>query len=110
MADKKTFSVWHLNNTRDADWTETPATWPVGYTKVAQLEGEDLEDVFRLTNSINSPWWLVLTHDVPCAGLRSSSVGDVFEVEGVGHRIATAGFEAVSGHAGIVRGRRPFDA
>jgi hypothetical protein len=51
MADKKTFSVWHLNNTRDADWTETPATWPVGYTKVAQLEGEDLEDVFRLTNS-----------------------------------------------------------
>jgi hypothetical protein len=104
MADKKTFSVWHLNNTRDADWTETPATWPVGYTKVAQLEGDDLEDVFRLTNSINSPWWLVLTHDVPCAGLRSSSVGDVFEVEGVGHRIAAGGFEAVSGHPGIVHG------
>ena len=97
MTNKKTFSVWHLNNTRDADWAETPAAWPVGYTKVAQLEGADLDGVFRLTNSIDSSW-------AGSQGLRSSSVGDVFEVDGVGHRIAAAGFEAVEGHPGIVRG------
>jgi len=107
MTDKKTFSVWHLNNTRDADWAETPATWPVGYTKVAELSGADLDEVFQRTNSIESPWFEaagITRVRAGSRGLRSSSVGDVFEVEGVGHRIAAAGFEAVEGHPGIVRG------
>ena len=102
---RKKISVWHLDNKRDAGWSETPAAWPVGYTKVADVEGDDLDDVFRITNSIDSAWWRVLKHDVPGRGLRSSSVGDVFEIDGVGHRIATAGFEAVSRHPGIAEGR-----
>ena len=106
MTDKKTVSIWHLDNTRDAGWTETPAAWPVGYTKVAQVEGDDLEDVFRITNSIDSAWWLAnCNHDVPTSGIRSSSVGDVCEIDGVGYRIATTGFDAVSGHPGIEKGR-----
>ena len=95
---KKLINVWHLDNTRDAGWAETPAAWPVGYTWVAQIEADDLDDAFRITNSIDSDWGT--------RRIRSSSVGDVFEVEGVGYRIASAGFEAVSGHAGIENGRR----
>ena len=104
---KKTFGVWHLNNTRDAGWAETPAAWPVGYTKVAQLEGADLDEVFRLTNSIDSPWFEaagITRVRAGSRGLRSSSVGDVFEVDGVGHRVAAMGFEVVKGHPGIVGG------
>jgi hypothetical protein len=103
-------SVWHLDNSRDAGWAETPAAWPVGYTKVAEIAADDLEDAFRMTNSIDRPWWQVA--DVALmtggrVGARSSSVGDVFEIEGVANRIASDGFEEVSGHAGIVHGRRP---
>jgi len=109
MTNKKLINVWHLDNTRDAGWAETPAAWPGGYTWVAQIEADDLDDAFRITNSIDSDWGT--------RRIRSSSVGDVFEVygpgpdtwsrgDGVGHRIASAGFEAVSGHAGIENGRR----
>jgi len=96
--------VWHLENSRDADWAETPAAWPVGYTKVAEIAADDLEDAFRMTNSIDRTWWEVA--DVVLmtggrVGARSSSVGDVFEIDGVGHRIASIGFEAVSDHPGI---------
>ena len=110
MTYKKLIGVWHLDNTRDAGWAETPAAWPVGYTKVADVAGDDLDDAFRITNSIDCLWWEVADVGVlgtgGRVGARSSSVGDVFEIEGVANRIAPDGFEEASGHAGIVRGRR----
>lgn len=110
MIYKKLIGVWHLDNTRDAGWAETPGEWPVGYTKIADVAADDLDDAFRITNSIDCLWWEVADVGVLWAGgrvgARSSSVGDVFEIDGVGHRIASAGFEAVSRHPGIAEGRK----
>ena len=57
----------------------TDPVWPTGYIEVVRLSAENAEDVFRVTNTIDSPWWkgnkgfffLVLPP------LRSTSVGDV---------------------------------
>tara|TARA_R110000744_G_scaffold47123_1_gene103883 strand:- start:973 stop:1299 length:327 start_codon:yes stop_codon:yes gene_type:complete len=105
MEYTKTFriGVWHLNNSRDAGWAETPAAWPVGYTQVATIVAGDLDDAYRITNFIDDEddWW---ENDWLETGVRSCSVGDVFEIDGVGHRIAYVGFEAVSDHPGIESG------
>lgn len=71
------------------------------YVKVAAVEATDLEDAYRLSNSIESLWTdnveVVEKYNLQeCKGkfgARSSSVGDVFEVDGVFHAVLSIGFK-----------------
>jgi len=64
--------------------------WPRLYTHVADVEASGLEEAFRLTNSLERPWWeneeITLKTEPP---LRSTSVGDVI-VDGGGPKLCLA--------------------
>ncbi len=73
------------------------------YEPVCEVNSDDLEMAWRLTNNVDSSWSLqpdnkvkvtacrVTESGAPC-GVRSSMVGDVFELDGVPHVVSTAGF------------------
>lgn len=52
-------------------------TWPQDFTPVAELATDDLDEIFRLTNSIGQPW--TQNTGVRCLlpNARSTSVGDM---------------------------------
>lgn len=54
----------------------------ITYKHVATVDGDSLEDAFRLTNTIDNSWWKNMgvkpTFDRMRSGCRSSSVGDIF--------------------------------
>ena len=77
------YEVWHHDvraESRNFNFTPLAVSeWPEHYDHVATVEAGDLEDVFRLTNSMHVGWWLnegVVAHNGPT---RSTSVGDVVE-------------------------------
>ena len=75
------YTVWHADTMVSNFDIENPANFPDGFRKVAIVECEGLEDVFRITNHIDHSWLTnpeVLWH-VPTS--RSTSVGDVVEDE-----------------------------
>lgn len=74
------------------------------YTKVAEVETDDLEVAWELTNNLASSWSrdphasVTVTTPLPVVdgktwGLRSSMVGDVMIKDGIGYVAASFGFE-----------------
>jgi hypothetical protein len=76
------------------DW----ASRGLSFQAVAEVDGEDLEEAFRLTNHIDRSW--TTNREVRTIGLgpfRSTSVGDLMQVECEGqfstHLVASIGFD-----------------
>lgn len=66
----------------------------LGYQLVAEVDSNDLEQVFDLTNHIDHDW---TTNDKvdefnPMTGKRSTSVGDIFERDGKYYFVDNSGF------------------
>lgn len=84
-----------------------------GYTPVAAVDAwqfndvnEALEYAYRYTNNVDGSWSLKIGEDAnddvevlvkreDGYGLRSSMMGDRFEIDGVDYRVAMAGFKEV---------------
>ena len=84
-----------------------------GYTPVAEVnfpDGHNINDVleyaYRWTNNVMGSWSLKIGEDAnddvtvlvereDGMGLRSSMMGDRFEIDGVDYRVALAGFKEV---------------
>jgi hypothetical protein len=107
-------TVYHFSPIdRASPWSAEQARtpWEEGlYTKVATIEGWDLERAWRVTNNINSSWSVEPLPGVNVEGLgyhfvrdgnkvgyRSSMVGDVFVVDGEPWVVAMVGFERLYG-------------
>lgn len=108
----KVFELYHLDV---ALWREIPlSSAPVEeyqafyeaakrtgkLTHVASIRAAGLSDVFRLSNTIDTPWYDgadIVKH--AGGGIRSTSVGDLVVADGVAHRVANLGFEALPGLA-----------
>ena len=90
------FKVYHKNEMKFG--FNTPETFNKSdYTMVAEVESADLEDVFRITNHIESDWTknpeVIKIHGGRC---RSTSVGDIVEDEnGNFHYCAGCGWENI---------------
>lgn len=73
------------------------------YRKVAEIEGHDISDVFRLTQNIDESWAEQNHPGVLPIGnspARSTSVGDVIiDDDGLVHAVASIGLITVSGSA-----------
>jgi hypothetical protein len=108
------FTVWHLNSKKlpndvDAFWFGREASYrglakalfDRIYVKVATVEASDLEDVFKLSNSISGYWCenegvVVLNPDaMGYGGNRSTSVGDVIEYDDRFFMVESFGFEEI---------------
>lgn len=66
--------------------------WPDGYELVAEVESDDLDDIFRLTNHIDHAWYEnegVVVHKQA----RSTSVGDIVETSNGLFRCMFVGWE-----------------
>lgn len=98
------FKVFHANVPNFG--LGKPQKFPKEYTPVAVVEAVDVDDAFRLTNSIDQYWAnnrevekLLATHNFGWAhrpGLRSTSVGDVVvDAKGDIHRCAMAGWKRI---------------
>jgi hypothetical protein len=88
------------------------ANFPEDFTLVATVtvpEGkplQQLEFAYERTNTIFNPWrenseveYLVTENLTPCCckeGCRSSSVGDVIEIDDVAYRCASVGWEKIN--------------
>jgi hypothetical protein len=72
---------------------KTPV-WPRDYYEVASVSSDNIEEAFRLTNSIEFNWWenAEVTALFSGGGCRSTSVGDVVEVNGTFHLCASSGW------------------
>lgn len=81
-----------------------PAVFPVEYTKIATVNCDNLDDAFRVTNTIESAWWMnpevAETFFGPDSkGYRSFSVGDVMvNEEGQAFRCEMAGWKELEGN------------
>jgi len=91
------FTVFHYSgNDRSIVFSDrTVAAWPADFTQVATVRGNSLDDAFRLTNHIDTPW--TQNEDVTACvkqPVRSTSVGDVIVDEaGAAHVVASFGFK-----------------
>ena len=77
------------------------------YKAVAIIGDEDLdlEDAFRLTNHIDQAW--TKNEEVSTLGgmrQRSTSVGDIVELDGVLHLCANAGFQEIGNERALFEG------
>ena len=81
--------VYHKNRMNDDKTLD-------GTTLVAEVETNDLEEAFKLTNHIDRAWWE--NEGVKLIGeeTRSSSMGDVFVINGEQHIVAMCGFEKIN--------------
>lgn len=75
---------------------------PHDFEWIAIIDAENLEDAFRLSNSIDTPWWHnaeVISLSDKAPGYRSTSVGDIIvEIpESVAVKDMTFWFVAVAG-------------
>ena len=63
-------------------WDNETKKFPDEYALVATVSNEDVDTVYRLTNSIDSPWWknFGVTPEFIGEGCRSTSVGDIVEL------------------------------
>jgi len=78
MTDKtRPTLVYHVVRPRFRSPDNPFAPIPAAFELVAEIETDDLEEAFRLTNSEEQEWWFndrVFARTDPC---RSTSVGDV---------------------------------
>jgi hypothetical protein len=69
------------------------------YHCVAEVDTDNLDRAYRLTNSLDTSWWenagvtFLGSAEHGQEGARSSSIGDVFELNGVRSVVARMGFE-----------------
>jgi hypothetical protein len=63
--------------------------------KVAQVDTEDLDEAFELTNHLGQSWTLNPQVKAEAGQYRSTSVGDVLERGGVRYRVESSGFSEV---------------
>lgn len=69
--------VWHAIN---PTFGMTEQSFPNDYELVAEIDCETADEAFKLTNHIDRPWW---ENDLKVIKeSRSSSVGDIVEIEG----------------------------
>lgn len=83
--------VWHA---KLPTFGLTQQSFPADYQLVATVEAKNLDDVFEKTNHIDREWWLnegVTAH----MQTRSTSVGDVIEMNGKFWRCENAGWQPV---------------
>ena len=66
------------------------------YKKVAEVDSNDLEKVFELTNSIDNYWGENEGVKLITAENRSTSVGDIVELDGKVHVVASMGYKKLS--------------
>lgn len=100
-------TVYHVK-----DWAITfcahPAPKPEALLKVAEIDG-DLNDAYRLTQNIDDAWAHSknpkIRFNAPAGftpedcGARSTSVGDVMEMDGVFYVVASIGFKVLEDYA-----------
>lgn len=87
-ADRQDFAIRTI-------WDRAPAAGFANYNLVAVVDVDDLEKAFEVTNHIDHDW-TKNPHIIMCCGsARSSSVGDVFVVDGVRHVVASSGFRTL---------------
>jgi len=93
------YEIWHDQDPRFG-FGERPE-FPAAYTKVAVVESDDLDDVFRITNHIDHDWTTnpeVQWHQP--GGCRSTSVGDiVVDENGTAYYCANAGWDKLDDEA-----------
>lgn len=86
--------VWQALDMRSAQFdAQSRSLFPSGYVKVAEVDTDDLEVAFELTNTIDRAWWEnegVKAIVTPC---RSTSVGDILVRGGKTFWTAGCGFE-----------------
>jgi len=69
--------------------------FPTDYELVAHVDTDDLDVAFELTNHISNEWWL--NEDVQCVKQgRSTSVGDVLELNNKLYRCEMAGWSEIA--------------
>lgn len=66
------------------------------YIKVAEVDSTDLENIFELTNSIHNYWGENKGVTLITPKNRSTSVGDIVEVDGKAHVVANHGYKQLS--------------
>ena len=86
--------VWHATELHP--FYKPPPVWPDEYHKVADVETEDVEHAYMLTNHIDRLWTRNEGVTATPGEHRSSSVHDVVVIDGVAHRCASVGWEPIS--------------
>lgn len=89
--------VWQALDMRDAQFEPSMrAAFPVGYIHVANVDTNDLEVAFELTNTIDRAWWSNPGVQAKVSPCRSTSVGDIMVKDtGSRHWVAGMGFEVL---------------
>lgn len=72
-----------------------------GYELVATMKAESLDDVFARSQNVDSAWIAAegvhgMMAVLKRGGCRSTSIGDIIEVDGVLHMVDASGFTVVS--------------
>jgi hypothetical protein len=81
--------IWHKV---DSNFREG-GSFPSDFELIATVETDDLEHAFERTNTIEHYWGENEEVEILVdRGCRSSSVGDVFELNGEAHQVASCGF------------------
>ena len=90
--EKKT-KVYHAVPFRPWLSGDPRAMFPEDYQLVAEVDTNDVDEAYYLTNDVDTKWWInerVTAHVVPC---RSTSVGDVLVLpDGRGLRVHSRGY------------------
>jgi hypothetical protein len=93
------FQVWHDNEPRFRGTFADVKRWRMGqdgYTQVATVDAETLDDVFERTNHIDQPWETNPGVTLLGGRARSTSVGDVVvDQDGQAWLCASAGWERI---------------
>ena len=69
--------------------------FPDDYTLVAEVPTDELEDVYRLTNSVESSWTINKELEVFGHSHRSTSVGDIVENDNGVFMVDIVGFKQI---------------
>lgn len=103
------YEVFHFEGSGDPEdryrrFTEDAfARWPsADYVKVADVTARNLNDAYRLTNTIDHPWWENVGVELApgLRGARSLSVGDILRsADGCVFGVASVGFTRLDGAA-----------
>ena len=84
--------VYHIT---DEKFGSRDGVFPDDYTLVAEVPTDELEDVYRLTNSVESSWTINKELEVFGHSHRSTSVGDIVENDNGVFMVDIVGFKEV---------------
>ena len=94
-------SVYHIDSFKDSISSyfevENLTIDMSKYTKVAHVESDSLDKAYELTNNISSSWTEnENVRSLKGSRVRSTSVGDVMELNGVFYIVASIGFSKIN--------------